>query len=671
MPQSYLPESDPSKEDLIQRINKLETALQDANAELKATRRYRQLFDEMEIEVHIWELLYNDDKSIKTWRLLDANKAALRVWGRKLVDVLGKQTDDIFDTNATEQFLAIVTKIFEQKKPYSWQHYFERTEQYLGMTSIPCEGYFISVGVDVTAIKKNENMHRETILKLKEAIASGNVGLWDWDLKTNETFFSPEWKAQLGYSEDEICNEFEEWRSRLHPDDLQQTLKAIKTTLDTKRDNHETEFRMRHKDGSYRWIISHASLIKDEQKVPIRMVGSHIDISKQKKMEEAVLQHHKMQALGTLAGGIAHDFNNLLTPMLGYAHLVKLALEDKPEELEYAEQMETAALRAKDLVQHILLISRVPTNSIAQIEPVYLHKVLAEVTSLLKTTAHKNIRVAQNIDEELPAIGANTSQIHRVILNICNNAMQSMPAGGMLTINLYMTTTNMLADEGDQLTDCVCLSVIDTGIGMNEEMQKRIFEPFYTTKNKGEERGTGLGLAIVSNVMKQHGGRIEVTSQPGKGSSFTLYFPIIPIGFQHNIEAEAPEKCDNIDSILFIDDEAALCKLGAIVLRELGYQVSPFQNAEQALEHLLAQPDRYQLVITDYAMPEMSGVALIGKLKQHEVKVPVIVITGFTDMVNAEQQREWGCDGILSKPYRIEELKQAINAVQKAKRQQP
>ncbi|MDF2177389.1 ATP-binding protein [Aliiglaciecola sp. CAU 1673] len=649
-----------TEETLVRRIHALELALQQAQTEHQALQRYSHLFQRMQHEVHIWELIYHPDRTIKTWRLLDANDMALKAWGKSLSDVIGRVTDDIFETEATRQFLPIVNKIFSENKPHSWESYFESTDQYLGMTSIPCDGYFISVGVDITAIKKRENMHRDTALKLQEAISAGNVGLWDWDLETNDTFFSPEWKAQLGYQEHEVENQFDEWQKRVHPDDLEQALKVVKHTLETRGDSHEQEFRLRHKDGSYRWIMAHASLLKNEQGEPLRMVGSHIDITNQKKMEEAILQQQKMQALGTLAGGIAHDFNNLLTPMLGYAQLLKLSLTEQGKESGYLDQLEKSATRAKELVQQILLVSREPSKPLTHVEPVYLNKLLAEVTGLLKTTTHQNIKVKQDVDDSLPAIGANASEIHRVLLNICTNAIQSMPQGGDLRISLGLAKTGSLAGKKMGKSDFICLQVSDTGCGMDKETQKRIFEPFFTTKDKGTEKGTGLGLAIVANVMKQHGGRVEVSSELGKGSCFTLYFPIIPSGYVPPRMDEHLEKCCNIEGILLLEDETDLCKLGHTLLSKLGYKVSTFQSAEKAFRHLQEHSDEYQLIITDYAMPEMSGVEFIDKVRRSAIQTPILVMTGFTNMVSEENRIKWGCQGLISKPYTIKELKQAI-----------
>ncbi|WP_088330394.1 PAS domain-containing hybrid sensor histidine kinase/response regulator [Lacimicrobium sp. SS2-24] len=650
--------------ELSQKVSDLEKELE--KYKLRA-ERYHHLFLNMEHEVHVWELVYNSDNSIRTWKLLDANRMALNNWNKELEDVQGKTTDEIFGTDATLQFLPVVEKIFSEKKPYSWETYFDGTDQVLSMTSIPCDGYFISTGIDISFIKRTENDLRETVLKLKEAISAGNIGLWDWDLATNQTFFSPEWKRQLGYEDHEIKNEFQEWEGRVHPDDVDKTLKKINATLTEGNEYHDIEFRMRHKNGSYRWIIAHASLLKDDQGLPVRLVGSHIDVTERKVMEETVLQQQKMQALGTLAGGIAHDFNNLLTPILGYAQLLKLRLEEAQKEAEYVSQIEDSASRAKDLVQQILIMNR---ESVEHIEAVYIDKLVAEVLTLFKTTAHKDISITQDFEDELPAIGADPSELYRVVLNLCTNAIQAMPRGGELNIQVRQELARITTDASDSVgniepSDCICLTIRDTGVGMDEPTQSRIFEPFFTTKLKGEERGSGLGLSIVASIVQQHKGMIEIDSKLGKGTEFRLYFPIIPADMPPPTETEEILEYSGDEAILLVDDETSLCDLGASLLSQIGYQVDTFQNAQSALKALENDPNRYTLIITDYAMPKMNGLEFIEKLRALDLNIPIVMVTGFTNLISEENRIKWGCDALIGKPYTMRELSRTIGQLKK------
>lgn len=646
-----------SSEQQVKRIEELEQALKEANKLKKRNEHYQQLFANMTHEVHVWQLVYDESGKIKTWRLLDANKLALNTWNKKLDDIIGLTADEIFGSKATETFLPIVEKIFLEQSKYEWESYFEGTQQYLQMTSIPCGDYFISTGLDITPIKKTQLVLQDTLLKLKEAISAGNIGLWDWDLTSNIVFYSPEWKRQLGYEDREIQNDYNEWHNRLHPDDIESTLQKINKTLEGHIDGHETEFRMLHKDGTYRWILSHASSLRNENGKPTRMLGSHIDITERKRMEETVLQQQKMQALGTLAGGIAHDFNNLLTPMLGYSQLIKLFLAGNEQQIKYVNLIEDSAKRAKDLVEKILIMSR---KSIDNLEVVKLDKLVEEVVSLLAVSANKEVRVKHHFSLALPTIAADPSQIYQVVLNLCTNAIQAMPDGGELNITLSSIFKRLNNEHEGEPNHYVCLSVKDNGNGFDSKVKERIFEPFFTTKLQGEERGSGLGLSIVASVIKQHNAYIEVDSQPGKGTEFRVYFPVV-LGRSQQSEIEAELVLNSgTSTILFIDDEQALCELGVSLLETLGYRVFAFHSGKQAIDYFKAHHNSIDLIITDYAMPEMNGPLVIEKLKQIDQNVPIIMVTGFTNMVNEEHRLKWACDAIMSKPYNIVGLSQMI-----------
>ena len=639
---------------LQQRILQLESALIQTQPSISSHPYYQQLFNNMLHEVHVWDLVFDNKQNIITWRLKDANKLALKAWNKNLEDIIGKTTDDIFQSNATEKFMPIVQKKFAENQPYTWEAYFERTDQYLQMTSIPCDGYFISTGIDISPQKRIEVDLRETVLKLTEAISSGNVGLWDWDIVNDKVFFSAEWKRQLGYADSEIANDFIEWQQRVHPDDVEKTMDYINATLNSDASIYETEFRMRHKDGSYRWILAHATITRDNQNKPLQMVGSHLDITERKRLEDTVLQQQKMQALGTLAGGIAHDFNNLLTPMMGFTQLAKMSISDELVLTGYLNKIEDSAKRAKKLVQKILLMSR---KSIQNIETVYLDKMITEVVDLLKVSLSKNITISTRFCNNPLPIAADPSQIYQVILNLCTNAIQAMQKGGELLIQLSLLTKHH--DSSDK--PWVCLSIKDTGTGMNEATQKRIFEPFFTTKTQGEERGTGLGLSIVSAVIKQHQGEIMVESEVDVGTEFTLYFPAMTEqAVAQKTELSVIKKTSN-KTVLLIDNEPSLCEISETVLKQLGYQVFTFLDGHLAIDYFIKHRQEIDIIVTDYSMPAITGPEVIAKIREFDTQIPIILLTGFSNLATEENRVLWGCNSILSKPYNIEKFSQIID----------
>lgn len=653
----------PSYEQLQQRVTELEARLanvkQHHGASLQTEKFYSQLFEHMLHEIHVWELVRDDKGEIQTWRLLDANPAALKVWHKELSQVVGKTAEEIFpESDPVTLFISMIREIFATGKPYAWESTFPSTGQTLYMISIPVDEMFISVGMDISRMKAAEAKLRDTYLQLTEAISSGNVGLWDWNLLTDEVYFSGEWKAQLGCAEHEISNRYEEWESRLHPDDKERAVAKIAEVLQSPSRYYENEFRLRHKDGAYRWIFAHASLLSDEQGAPVRMVGSHIDVTERKQMESTLLQIQKMDALGTLAGGIAHDFNNLLAPILGYTELAKLRLDQDSEERRYLTNVEESANRAKDLVRKILLISK---SSLTQPESVNLKGLVEEVITVLKASAPKFVVIDDDLTIDLPDIMADPSQIYQLVLNLCTNAIQAIDGPGRVSISLQRARPKRSKSIAD--TDYLCLSVCDDGSGLDSASLDKIFDPFYTTKQKGEQRGTGLGLSIVDSVVKHHDGLLEVDSELGQGTEFRIYFPIKGIAVSEQSQASSAESALGHARVLFVDDERMIGDLAGSMFKQLGLDATILNDSEKALAVFSQQAQAFDIVITDHSMPGLSGPQLIAEMKTIRPDIPALLLTGFSNLATEENMLEWQCAGTITKPFKLNELRQAISEV--------
>ncbi|WP_100643482.1 PAS domain-containing hybrid sensor histidine kinase/response regulator [Alteromonas facilis] len=656
--------SKPTYEELALQVSHLQNEL----ATLKASdNRYRSLFEHLLYEVHVWELVRDDKGTIITWKLVDANPAALKSWGKKLSDVVGNTTDAIFPhANATQTFLPIINKIFSDNKPHTWEAFFPGTNQWLYMISIPLGDLFISSGVDITGIKATEKELKETVMHLSESIDAGRVGLWDWDLTTDKVTFSKEWKKQIGYEEDEISNDFEEWRSRVHPDDFENVMREVQNSIETLNRSHETFFRFKHKDGSYRWILSHATVFADEQDNAIRMVGSHIDMTERKQMEAALNQVQRLEAIGTLAGGVAHDFNNLLAPILSYAQLGKKHLSADSDAYVYMQNIENSAVRAKGLVEKILMINR---STPAKREPLFVSQMVDEVLTVIRASAPKGISVQREFHCERCVIEADQSEMYQLLLNLCTNAIQAISGQGHLLVKVDLTDAlpngyKRALEAGQR---AVRLSIRDDGCGIAAQHINHIFDPFFTTKQKDDQKGTGLGLSIVSSVIKKNNGYVSVDSKVGQGTTFTVYFPLCEDDSLVNSVSEFSPKQGENEEILLIDDEEMLCDVGKVILEDLGYQVTTFTDGLKAIEHFAQHPQRYALVLTDYAMPRITGPELVGRIKQIRADMPIMVVTGFSDLATPKQAQSWGVRDVISKPYDLNELNLKLGQVIKGR----
>lgn len=378
-------------------------------------------------------------------------------------------------------------------------------------------------------------------------------------------------------------------------------------------------------------------------------------------LESQLFQLQKLETIGTLAGGIAHDFNNILTPILGYT---EMALEELSEDdnLRYdIEQINNAAIRAKDLVQQILTFSRqVDIDK----KPLELHHVIREVLSLVKASFPANIEIIQDLNPDCGTVLADATQIHQIIMNLCTNGSHAMAEfGGTLKVELFTkeVTRNLVRKIPKlKVKTYVCISISDTGHGMDKETMERIFEPFYTKKEVGS--GSGLGLSVVHGLVNSFNGAITVDSKPGKGSTFTIYFPQHSES-QNKITPSNEKLRKGKEHILFIDDEEEITFMGKRMLEGLGYTVTVHTNSLVAYENFVSNPKVYDLVVSDQTMPNMLGTDLISKMKELRPDLKAIIITGFGDSITEELAKDKGINAIVIKPLILSKFSSLIRKI--------
>jgi signal transduction histidine kinase/ActR/RegA family two-component response regulator len=416
------------------------------------------------------------------------------------------------------------------------------------------------------------------------------------------------------------------------------------------------------KDGTLYEEDATISPVRDASGTIINYVAVKRDVTLQMQFEARLRQAQKMESIGLLAGGIAHDFNNILSCIIGYMHLAKIAAADHPDILADLEHISKASDRAIDLVSQILTFSH---QSKPEREPVKLNLVVLEALKLLRSSLPATIRIQTKLTET-PTVLANVTAIHQVIMNLGTNAMHAMrdqPGTLKVEMGVLEVDANFVCIHPDLHPGrYVRLSVSDTGCGMDRATVEHIFEPFYTTKGVGE--GTGLGLAVVHGIMKTHDGGISVSSQPGEGTTFHLYFPV------HETTAVTP-KIDEAASIprgqgeriLFVDDEEVLASLGQQILEGLGYRVTKTSSVLEAIAIVRAQAEPFDLVITDLAMPVMDGVKLGEQLLQIQPHLPIILTTGFSGSMTAAKVRALRFRELLGKPSTARTLGETVHRV--------
>jgi signal transduction histidine kinase/ActR/RegA family two-component response regulator len=377
------------------------------------------------------------------------------------------------------------------------------------------------------------------------------------------------------------------------------------------------------------------------------------------RMNAQLQQAQKMEAIGTLAGGIAHDFNNILSAVIGFTEIVLIDLPDKSAMGRNLAQVLKAGYRARDLVKQILAFSR---QTEQEKKPIHVKLITSEALKLLRASLPSTIEIVRELKTDAMVL-ADPTQIHQIVMNLCTNAGHAMARnGGTLTVTLCdcALDTQQADVIGVTAGEYVCLMIADTGCGMPPEVVNRIFDPFYTTKNK--DQGTGMGLSVVHGILVSYGGGIDVYSVPDQGSQFMVYLPVFKTSVSHKSETAPPLLTGN-ERVLFIDDEPFQVDMVSQILTRLGYQVEAISDSVEGLNLFANRPDAFDLVITDMTMPKLTGTQLANELLKIRPDIPIILCSGFSEAMARESAKIKGIRAYLMKPIVMEQLATTIRQV--------
>jgi PAS domain S-box-containing protein len=422
------------------------------------------------------------------------------------------------------------------------------------------------------------------------------------------------------------------------------------------------EIEILDEQGRYMPIAMTAAGILNEDRQIIGIVVILVDLTERRQLETRLRQSQKMEAIGTLAGGIAHDFNNILSAIMGNTELLLYQNNLHEAGKKKLDNIYIASQRAKDLVGQILLFSR---KGEQECKPVALKLIVKEILKLIKASLPSTIEIKLSISDESIQVLADPTQIHQILMNLCTNAHHAMMyAGGVLTLEL--STLDIVSGKSSNPSGLrpgawVKLCVRDTGKGMSPEIQERIFEPYFSTREKG--LGTGLGLAVVHGIVQTYGGRIDVYSQQGEGTTFTVFLPRLDQLIEKKSRSSEPMPMGNKERILFVDDEVMLIDVQKDALESLKYQVVAVSSADQALKLFSSSPDDFDLVITDMTMPKMTGDVLAREILKIRPDIPVILCTGFSETITKEKVLAAGIRDFMMKPVKIRDLAESVHNV--------
>lgn len=598
------------------------------------------------------------------------NRAAADVTGTTPDAVLGHDDSVLFPPEQAALVMANDQQVMESARVITFQEHlntpggritFLATKGPLRSDEGAIIGIF-GISRDISEREKADAALRESEERLHLALKSANMGVWEWNVLTDEVIWSPECYDLFGVTA--FGGHLSDFTPMIHPDDVGNVLAVAEQAMQ-ERSIYIVEFRVTRPDGVMLWVTNFARADYESSGKPLRMVGIVQDITRRKLVEEEraalqeqLLQAQKMESVGRLAGGVAHDFNNMLAVIFIAIELIKMKLPPADPLNEHLNEIMSAATRARDITRQLLAFSR---KQIISPQIVNLNEFVAHTEKTLSRLIGEDIALTFTPGQSLGSIRIDPSQIDQILMNLAANARDAMPDGGKLTIE----TANVEFDEaycrihgGYRPGRYVQLAVSDTGVGMSEEVREHIFEPFFTTKEVG--KGTGLGLATIYGIVQQNHGYIHVYSEPGIGTTFRIYF--LRSDHETPVSAESAQEMAlrGEGSILLVEDDEILCRVTKATLESLGYFVTATQSPEEAL-HIAGDPAvHFDLLLTDVVMPGMNGQQLRDRIVEMRPHLKVLFMSGYpSDAITKHGVLDDGVQ-FLPKPFAVAALAEKL-----------
>jgi PAS domain S-box-containing protein len=635
------------------------------------TERKRAEEELRETSDYLENLLSFANAPIMVWdnknKITRFNLAFERMTGYTMYDVVGKNPEILFPDDKREDISALISStsdgenLISVELPVRCKNGITRIVLWNTSNVYTKDAKTIIAtiahGQDITERKRAEEAMQESELRFRSLYENATIGIYRTTPEGAILLANPALVKMLGYTSFQTLAE-----RNLEKDGFEPSSQRKECLDKIERDGEVKGYDSKwiRQDGTAVFVLESARAIRDAQGKTLYYDGTVEDITERKQLEEGLRQMQKLEGLGTLAGGIAHDFNNILGIILAYITSTR-RFKDDAEKLDLAvDTIVKAVERGKTLVQQILTFAR---KTETEFGPVKVNDVAMEVMVMIFETFPKILTYAQNFDKNISYINADRSQLHQLLLNLCVNARDAMPNGGLLTINTRMASAAILRYQHSDAAESnyVCIEVRDTGEGMSPETRRRIFEPFFTTKEPG--KGTGLGLAVVFGVVQTHKGFIDVESELGKGTTFSIYLPASQIAepiIVNKDEASLEETPGGTETLLVAEDEEMLMMTLRMLLVEKGYTVLSAEDGLTAWKIYQERKNDIALVLTDLGLPKMTGMEECVQIKILNPLARIIVATGYLDSGMKSEFLKAGIKHFLFKPY---DLKQVLKMV--------
>jgi PAS domain S-box-containing protein len=602
------------------------------------------------------------------------NDATCRLIGYSAAAMSGMNNREYMDEKNARKVFETFNRVYETSKPtrgFDWEIIKvdgskRQVDASVSLMTDP-EGNpagFRGIARDVTKHKQSQMALRESEEKYRQLVNHAPAGIYEVDfIKGKFVNVNDVICEYTGYTRQELLT-----MSALDilPEDSQKKfIERLDKIFKGQKVPSSVEYKIRAKSGREFCVLINSKIIHAADGKPKGATAVVHDITEQKQAEEEnktleyqLQQAQKMEAIGTLAGGIAHDFNNILSVIIGYTELILMNGDVDGEVRQNLKEIFNASKHARDMVKQILAFSR---QNKQERKPIQVAHIAKEAIKMLRASLPATISIEHHIEKDTGIIEADPTQIHQVLMNLCTNAAHAInEKDGILEIRLGNAELDQKAAAdipGLKTGSYLRLSVKDSGEGIHPETQQQIFNPYFTTKEKG--KGTGLGLAVVQGIVKSNNGAVTVESDVGKGTAFHVYLPTIKrkLTADDEISTPLPMGCEHI---LLVDDEQPLVEIGRQMLERLGYSVATRTSSIEALELFKVNPDRFDLVITDIVMPNLAGDKLAKKIIHIRNDIPVVLCTGYSEKFTRQNASEMGIQSFLMKPLVMRDLANTV-----------
>ncbi|BBO91569.1 hypothetical protein DSCOOX_47490 [Desulfosarcina ovata subsp. ovata] len=587
------------------------------------------------------------------------NKAGYAALGKAPAEVHGKKCFELFGHRQPCDHCATV-RALESGKIETFERFEPTLNRWYKINTIPIKDSAGKISMLVEQIREiTADRNREVELRrLGSAIQQVAEEVVITDVAGIIEYVNPAFEQITGYGQEEAIGKNPRiLKSGQHDEEF---YNALWGTISSGKTWHGRMIN-RKKDGSVYHEEASISPVFDKGGKIVNYVAVKRDITEQLDLEAHLRQAQKMEAIGTLAGGIAHDFNNILFPMMGFAEILREDLPETSPLQEHVDEILKASTRARDLVQQILAFSR---QAKQEKKAIRIQTIVKEAIKLCRASLPSTITFDVKVDNECPAVVADPTQIHQVAMNLITNAFHAMEeTGGTLAVAVRKVRRDAAENGAETLPagTYVCLSVADTGCGIDPAIRDKIFMPYFTTK--GQNKGTGMGLAVVLGIVQSHGGDVHLSSVPGEGTQIRACFPCEAREATEDTGRRQAPLPRGDERILLVDDEPAITRMLRQRLERIGYTVSERTSSVEALQVFRARPDAFDLVISDLTMPGMTGTRLAAEIKKRRPNTPVILCTGYSERFNQSNLSAMGIEGFVLKPVVIHDLANEIRRV--------